>query len=276
MARQAGGPRDAADELHGPRTGSGDRGSAAAGGIREGIGGHQPRVAVGEGGDRRILATTGNRSRCHVHRDAGRSVGVVGRVDAGAADQDVGAGSALEDVVALPAVEGVGAGPAGKGIVAVVALNEVGVGVAGEMVGIAATKQVLDAGVVVARRLETGGAVARAGLAEVDLDAPADGIVRRVDAGPAVDEVGSPAAVDHVIAVAADDGVVAVLAAEIVAEPGADQKIDTGQPVGAGAGRVLPGILDPEVDANTLGSAGVADRVGFRAAADDVVANTAV
>ncbi len=224
-----------------------------------------PEVAVALG-----IGAEADRGR-EVDDDRPGRTRVARGVRAVAAEELVAAGPAGQRVVADAAVEQVRAEPAVEPVRPAGADQRIGVLPAGELVGVGRSEDALDADQDVAVRL-----AARAG-AEPGRERDRDrrgrrAVVGRVEAGAAVEPVGSAAARQSVVAAAALQRVGLDVPAQDVVLAGADHHLDAGHRIGVGA---VDGGEAREVDGERVARAGIVDRVDAEPARDLVVVRTA-
>ena len=168
-----------------------------------------------------------------IDRDPGGRIAVVGGVEAGAADQRVGAAAPLEHVVAGAAVE------------------QIGVGVAEQVIREGRAAEVLDLG----QRVALGIAAAAGAGRQIDRDTGRRSAVGRGVVAAAADQhVGAAAAFQRVVAGTAVERVVAGIAEDdVVADPGRDLVV-----TGPGVDLVAQAV-GREHDAGGAVAVGIAD-----------------
>src|SRR6266446_2274562 len=197
-----------------------------------------------------------------VDHDAGGGVGIAQGVDAFVAAEEIGAGAALDVIVAGPA------------------LNDVVETVADQRIAVRGADNVLE----VAEDIALGVAALRQPLAEVDEHARRRlGIAQGVDAFVAAEEVGAGAALDGVVAAAALDVIVAGPALNDVVETVADQRIavrgaenglEVAEDIALGVAAKRQSLA--EVDEHARRRVGIAQGVDAFVAAEEVGAGAAL
>ena len=202
-------------------------------------------------GQRVVPGCAGGLSGGQIDLDAARGRSVAGRIGAGSAVQSIVARAAVERVIARAAAQRVRAGIAGEGVVVVGA------------------RSILDAD----KRIAACGA-RRGARSEVDGDSAAGGRV--------IGRVGAAAALETVIAQTTVKRVVAGATRERVGGGTADQRVVIFRPRGILEirQRVISGRsggrAGTEVDGHRPAGRRVAGRVGARATIERVIARTAV
>ena len=194
-----------------------------------------------------IAAGSGGSIQCDSHARAG--VGIVGGIDAQSAVDHVGARAAVKNVAAFAALQGVDACAARQTVVAIAADQRVVTGIAGQRirsaaafqyfvgadagdgVGIFGAENTFDITDGVARRIA---ALADAAVEDKGDTAGAGGIVRDVEACPAVQNVRACTSGQAVIASAARKAVGIVATDKRIVEAGSDNGFDADQRIACG------------------------------------------
>ena len=189
-----------------------------------------------------------------VDRDPCAAGRVVQRVDPAAAIKRIGPGAAVDRVVAQAAIEVFGARAAGQRVV------------------VRRSDHAFDRDEGIARGIAAGDHQRSAGKAGVDCRRP--GIGNHIGSGTAIKDIGARPALQRVVAIAALKRIVARAANQAVVVGAADQHFDVLDHI-AGGGAARTRGHPVEIGGNPRGGGRIVDRIGSRAAIEQLCAQPA-